>query len=278
MNSSWILTMIYGLISGLTEILPVSSQAHRMLILKLLGENQQSELLTLLIDLGVLAALYMGCQTNIVRIMRARRLAQIPKSRRKRPLDTKSLMDYRMLRTMLVPVVIVFFFYQKLDNLVSSMLVVALLLLLNGIILYIPQFLPGSNRDSRTLSRIQGFLVGLGGSLSVIPGLSGVGAAMSIGSVCGMDRTYALNMTLMMDIAVSVGIVIFDFLALVSSGVGVFGFGILVSYILAALAAFGAATLGIKVMRMLAPNIGYSLFAYYCWGLAMFTFILNLLA
>ena len=278
MNSSWILTMIYGLISGLTEILPVSSQAHRMLILKLLGENQQSELLTLLIDLGVLAALYMGCQTNIVRIMRARRLAQIPKSRRKRPLDTKSLMDFRMLRTMLVPVVIVFFFYQKLDNLVSSMLVVALLLLLNGIILYIPQFLPGSNRDSRTLSRIQGFLVGLGGSLSMIPGLSGVGAAMSIGSVCGMDRTYALNMTLMMDIAVSVGIVIFDFLALVSSGVGVFGFGILVSYILAALAAFGAATLGIKVMRMLAPNIGYSLFAYYCWGLAMFTFILNLLA
>lgn len=278
MNSSWILTMVYGLISGLTEILPVSSQAHRMLILKLLGENQQSELLTLLIDLGVLAALYMGCQTNIVRIMRARRLAQIPKSRRKRPLDTKSLMDFRMLRTMLVPVVIVFFFYQKLDNLVSSMLVVALLLLLNGIILYIPQFLPGSNRDSRTLSRIQGFLVGLGGSLSVIPGLSGVGAAMSIGSVCGMDRTYALNMTLMMDIAVSVGIVIFDFLALVSSGVGVFGFGILVSYILAALAAFGAATLGIKVMRMLAPNIGYSLFAYYCWGLAMFTFILNLLA
>lgn len=278
MNSSWILTMIYGLISGLTEILPVSSQAHRMLILKLLGENQQSELLTLLIDLGVLAALYMGCQTNIVRIMRARRLAQIPKSRRKRPLDTKSLMDFRMLRTMLVPVVIVFFFYQKLDNLVCSMLVVALLLLLNGIILYIPQFLPGSNRDSRTLSRIQGFLVGLGGSLSVIPGLSGVGAAMSIGSVCGMDRTYALNMTLMMDIAVSVGIVIFDFLALVSSGVGVFGFGILVSYILAALAAFGAATLGIKVMRMLALNIGYSLFAYYCWGLAMFTFILNLLA
>ena len=278
MNSSWILTMIYGLISGLTEILPVSSQAHRMLILKLLGENQQSELLTLLIDLGVLAALYMGCQTNIVRIMRARRLAQIPKSRRKRPLDTKSLMDFRMLRTMLVPVVIVFFFYQKLNNLVSSMLVVALLLLLNGIILYIPQFLPGSNRDSRTLSRVQGFLVGLGGSLSMIPGLSGVGAAMSIGSVCGMDRTYALNMTLMMDIAVSVGIVIFDFLALVSSGVGVFGFGILVSYILAALAAFGAATLGIKVMRMLAPNIGYSLFAYYCWGLAMFTFILNLLA
>lgn len=278
MDSNWILTMVYGLISGLTEILPVSSQAHRMLILKFLGENRQPELLTLLIDLGILAALYVGCQTNIVRIMRARRLARIPKARRKRPLDTRSLMDFRMLRTMLIPIIVVFFFNQKLENLVSSMLVIALLLLLNGIILYIPQFLPGSNRDSRTLSRVEGLLMGLGGAVSVIPGLSGVGTAVSVGSVCGIDRTYALNMTLMMDIAVAVGFVIFDFLGLVSAGIGGLSFGILVSYILAALAAFGAATLGIKVMRALAANLGYSCFAYYCWGLAMFTFILNLLA
>ena len=278
MDMNWFMTMIYGLISGAADILPVSSQAHRLLLLKLLGENQEPELLRLLIDLGVLAALYVGSQTNIVRILRARRLARIPKSRRKRPLDTKSLMDFRMLRTMLVPVVIIFFFYQKLSSLVNSMLVIALLLFLNGLVLYVPQFLPGSNRDSRTLSRIEGFLMGLGGAVSVIPGLSGVGTAISVGSVCGIDRTYALNMTLMMDIAVYFGFVIFDFLGLVSAGLGGLSFGILVSYILAAAAAFGAATIGIKVMRGLAANIGYSCFAYYCWGLAMFTFIMNLLA
>ena len=271
-------TMVYGLVSGIAEILPISSQAHRLLILKLFGQSREPELLRLLIDLVVLAALYVGCQTNIVRILRARRLARIPKSRRKRPLDTKSLMDFRMLRTMLIPVIIVFFFYQKLSTLVTSMLVMALLLFLNGLVLYIPQFLPGSNRDSRTLSRIEGLLMGLGGAVSVIPGLSGMGAAVSVGSVCGMDRTYALNMTLMMNIAVCVGFVIFDFLSLVSAGIGGIGFGVLVSYIMAAAAAFGAAALGIKVMRGLAANLGYSCFAYYCWGLAMFTFIMNLLA
>lgn len=276
LNFFW--TIIYGLVSGLTEILPVSSQAHRMLILKLFGENQEPELLALLIDIGVLAALYVGCQTNIVRILRARRLARIPKARRKRPLDTKTLMDFSMLKTMLIPVVIVFFFYQKLSGLVSSMLVIALLLFVNGFILYIPQFLPGSNRDSRMLSRVEGLLMGLGGAVSVIPGLSGVGTAASVGFVCGMDRTYAINMTLMMDIAVTIGFVIFDFLGLVAAGLGGLSFGVLVSYILAALAAFGAATLGIKVMRALAANLGYSCFAYYCWGLAMFTFVLNLLA
>ena len=87
-----------------------------------------------------------------------------------------------MLQTMLIPVVLVFIFYRRISGLVSSMLVVALLLFVNGLILYIPQFLPGSNRDSRTLSRLDGFSMGLSGTLSVIPGFSGVGAAVSVGS------------------------------------------------------------------------------------------------
>ena len=53
-------TMVYGLVSGIAEILPISSQAHRLLILKLFGQSREPELLRLLIDLGVLAALYVG--------------------------------------------------------------------------------------------------------------------------------------------------------------------------------------------------------------------------
>ena len=60
--------------------------------------------------------------------------------------------------------------------------------------------------------------------------------------------------------------------------IGMLSFSMFVSYILAAVAAFGTATLGIKVMRGLASDTGYSCFAYYCWGLALFTFIMNLLA
>ena len=41
---------------------------------------------------------------------------------------------------------------------------------------------------------------------------------------------------------------------------------------------FGGCLLGIKLMRYLAAERGYSLFGVYCWGLALFTFILNLIA
>lgn len=274
----WLQILLYGLISGLTEILPVSSSAHRLLLLKLFGVSHDPELLRLMTDLGVLAALYIASQTQIVRILRARRLARVPKSRRKRPLDTRSLMDLSLLRTMVIPVIAVFFFYNKISGLVSSMLVVALLLFLNGVILYIPQFFPGSNRDSRTLTRVDGLLMGLGGAISVIPGFSGVGAAVSIGSMCGVERSYGLNMTLMMQTAVCAGFLVYDVLGLVSAGAGGAGFVTLLEYLSAGLVSFGAATLGIRAMRAIAANMGYAFFAYYCWGVAMFTFIMNLLA
>lgn len=274
----WLQTLIYGLISGLTEILPVSSHAHRLLLIKLFGITKEPELLRLMTDLGVMIALYISSQTQIVRILRARRLARIPKSRRKRPLDTRSLMDLSLLRTMAIPVILVFVFYNKIAGLVTSMLLVALFLFLNGVILYIPQFFPGSNRDSRTLSRVDGLLMGLGGAVSVIPGFSGVGTAISIGSMRGVERSYALNMTLMLNTAVCAGFLIYDVLGLVTYGAGLAGFVTLVQYIFAGLVSFGAATLAIKAMRAIAANWGYTFFAYYCWGMAMFTFIMNLLA
>ena len=42
--------------------------------------------------------------------------------------------------------------------------------------------------------------------------------------------------------------------------------------------ALGGTMLGVKFMRHLASGNGFSGFGVYCWGLALFTFILNLIA
>ena len=93
-----------------------------------------------------------------------------------------------------------------------------------------------------------------------------------------MDRIYALDMALMMNMAISAGLAFLDVLAIAANGLGVLSFMILIRYILSAGAAFGGYLLGIKIMRYLAAERGYSLFGVYCWGLALFTFILNLIA
>lgn len=278
MGFSWYEGILYGLFSGLTDILPVSAQAHRIILLKLLGINNEPDIMRLLVHTAIFAALYFSCSPMIIKIGRARRLAKIPKRRRKRPLDTKSLMDFSLLKTMIVPIIISFFFYKNTSALGSNMILTACLVFVNGLILYIPQFLPGSNKDSRMLSRLEGLLMGLGGAASVLPGISGVGAALSIGAVCGVERNYGLTMTMLMNMVLILGQIVLDIMAVVSGGVDVFSFNILLNYILAAAAAFCGTTLGIRIMRNLAENIGFTVFAYYCWGVAMFTFVLNLMA
>lgn len=278
MDMSWLENILFGFVSGLSDILPVSAQAHKLILLKLFGVTTEPGLLRLLIHVSILGALYYNCLPHIVKILRAKSLARIPKRKRKRPLDYKSLMDFRLWQTMILPVILVYFFYQKISGLHGSLSLMAIFLFLNGIILYVPPFLPGSNKDSRTLSRVEGLLMGLGGAASVLPGISGVGTAVSVGCVCGVERSYGLNMALLMNLAVTACLIVFDVIGIVTAGMESLSFAIVLSYILAAAAAFLGTTIGVRVMRGLAAQKGFAFLAYYCWGVALFTFILNLMA
>lgn len=278
MELGWIKSCVFGFLSGLLDVFPVSAEAHRVLLLKFFGLKAASDIMNLLIHTAVFAALYYSSQTHLVRMRRARELSRIPKNKRKRPLDIRSMMDGSMLKTMMFPALLGVYFRKFTTGLSSNLMLIALFLFLNGVVLYLPQFFPTSNRDSRTLSRIEGLLMGLGGMASAVPGISAIGATTSIGSVCGVERTYGLNMALMMNMAITAGLIVFDLLGIVNNGFGVFSFLILIRYIISAAAAFGGTILGINIMRKLAIEQGYSVFGVYCWGLALFTFILNLIA
>lgn len=275
---NWFENIVFGLVSGLSDILPVSAQAHKLLMMKLFGISREPSLLRLLIHVSILAAVYYNCMPHIVKILRAKSLSRIPKRRRKRPLDVKSLMDFRLWQTMVLPVILVYLFYEKISGLHTSLILMAIFLFINGAILYIPPFLPGSNKDSRTLSRVEGILMGLGGAASVLPGISGVGAAMSVASVTGVERVYSLSMVLLMHLAVTAALIVFDILALFGGGMEALSFTILLSYLASAAAAFLGATVAIRLMRTMAAEKGFLSFAFYCWGLALLTFLLNLLA
>ena len=179
---------------------------------------------------------------------------------------------------MLIPVILSFFLFNKAQSINGNLVLVACFLFINGLILYIPQYLPGGNRDSRTMSRVEGLLMGLGGGLSAVPGISAMGALTSVGSVCGVEPGYTLELALLTNLLVNVGLAVYDLLAIFSGGIGSLSILILLRYLLCAGMAYGGATLGIRLMRRLAGSRGYGIFAFYCFGLGLFVFILNLIA
>ena len=231
-----------------------------------------------MIHIATFAALYYCCQGHILRISRQLRLARIPKKRRKRPLDTRTLMDYKLLRMMILPVVISFIFYQKISEWNHSLNWIALFVLINAVIMYLPVLMPSGNKDSRSFSPLEGLLMGFGGATAIVPGISSVGSTLTIFQLRGADRVFALNMTLLLQMAVSAGMAVMDIVAMSSVGIGIISFTAIVYCILSAAAAFAGVFLGIKVLRILAVNIGFNMFAFYNLGLALFSFILFLTA
>jgi len=275
---SFLENLILGLISGFAEVLPVSAQAHRLVLLKVLGTQGESAVLRLMIHLGTAGALYFYSKGQIVRMLRARRLVRVPKNRRKRPLDTEALMDFSLLKFALIPVILAFIGYGKLSFLSRNLAYVAALLLINGIILYVPQYLPGSNKSSASLSRVDSLYFGLGGVLGMLPGVSAIGSAVSIGSVRGMDLEKAFSFALLLNIPVNLGFAVFDLLELLGAGAGSLAFSALMYALFAGAAAFVGLILGIHLVKKITSNVGYSVFGFYSWGAALLTFLLYLAA
>lgn len=278
MDLSLLQSLFLGLLSGIAEVIPVSAQAHRLLLLKMFGADGESPALRLMIHLATAFALYFSCRGHIIRMLRANRLAHVPKKRRKRPLDAEGLSDFSLLKTTLIPVILAFALYSRTAGLSRIPLAVVALLFINGIILYIPQYLPGSNKNSSAMTRVDGLLLGLGGAAATLPGISCVGCAVSIASVRGMDLKKALNLALLMNVPVNLGLAAFDLIDLLSGGAGSLSLGALFGAILAGIAAFIGVILGIRALQKISENVGYGIFGFYSWGIALLSFIFFLAA
>ena len=271
----WLKTILYGFIAGLTELLPVSSQAHRMLASLLLGVDGHVPLLRMLIRVACFAALLVCCGGEIRKIRRETRLAKVPARRRTRPLDLKSVNTMRLLKVAGVPLVLGMLLYGKTDPMVQSLHLLVLFLGINGVLLFVPHLLKTGNKDSRMLSPFDGILIGLSGALGVIPGMSCMGAMLSTASMRGVDKGYALSFALLLQLPVMAVIFVFEAIAL-RTGVEMISLMVLLKYALTMAAAYLGCTAAVSVMRALAAKAGFSGFAYYCWGAALFTLILYL--
>ena len=192
MGLSWYESLIYGLLSGIAELFPISSQAHRELFLLLTGASDHI-LLRICARLGVLIALLLAGMPILSRLHRERKIASMPRARRKRRPDNRSMLELRLLRIAVIPVILLTFVAPVFSNLGQRLWILAGLLLVNGIILYVPQFRYRGNKDVHSLSGMDSLLIGCGLGLGIIPGISGIGTAASVGLSRGGEQRYILD-------------------------------------------------------------------------------------
>lgn len=272
MDLNWLTGLLYGLVSGFTEFLPVSSETHRMLLRQLMGMTQEDAGLRLAVHAGALLGLVLACWPEISRMRREQRLASIPPRRRRRQPDIKITLMLRMLKTAAVPLLLSFLFYGTAGEFTDILWLHCVFLVANGIVLYIPQFMLRGNKDAQTLSALDATLIGFGGALAVIPGLSGMGISMSVAQMRGADRRFAAELCLLLSIPALAAACLLDTLALITAQAG----AELIPCLTAAAAACLSGYLGVLLVRYLSAKAGFIGFSYYSWGAALFALVLYL--
>lgn len=275
MNMNWFQSLIMGFVSGLTELLPISAEAHRGILRSMFGLESEDPLFRLLCHLSCLGVLAWHYREEIYHLRRTNR--RMNRSRRRQaPPDLTSVCTIRLLRSAAGLMVIGKLFTLPLAFLGNRMELLALVLIVNGVLLYVPRLLPSGNKDPRNMARVDGMLMGLGAGASAVPGISLMGASLSAGLARGVDRRFALRLSallLMIGLAVSA---VFDVVAM-TGGVSFSGLGLLLAVLGAIFAGFGT-RMGIRVMEFLAFQAGFSGFAYYCWGASLVCLFLYLIA
>lgn len=271
---NWLQSLLYGFLAGATEFLPLSSETHRD-FLELLYGVKVHPFVDFLVHLGVLVALVLSCIPQLTRLRRERALLAIPAKRRRRQPDPQALSNLRILRTALIPLLLGFVAWPFTHNFSQRMWLSALMLVINGIVLYITPYVPQGNKDAATVTGLDGLLMGLGAALAMLPGISRIAGFTTVGILRGCQRRYALDLALLLCIPALVVLVLFDIYFMIVAGMALSAAWLLSGF-LAMLIAVPTAYLCITFLRFLSVKIGFSGFAYYSWGMAMFIFILYL--
>ncbi len=269
---NWLRVIFYGLVSGLAEFLPVSGKAHQVLLGKLFGFRVSVPVLDLFVHMGALLAVLLYCSPMLLRLKRGQNSRRRPGARRVHIVDY----DSRLIKTAVVPLVILLAL-----NLTTSRTVhlvhMAIFSVVSGAFLFISEHMRHANKDARLMTGLDGIVLGITGGLSFLPGFSRNSAVIAYATARGADRTHAINWALLLSIPALIVLMVCDLAAIFSGGAEAVSFLIILQYILAAACAFVSGYSSIRILHFFAVRTVFTGFAYYCWGVSLFSLFLYLI-
>jgi undecaprenyl-diphosphatase len=167
--------VLWGVVQGITEFLPVSSDGHLVLIPALFGLTPPDLATTAVLHLGTLVAVVAYFRKDLWRLRLAR---SDPDSR-------------RLLWLLFVgslPAALALLFVDEVERLQRSVTAAALFLLVTGVVLVTVDRLARGGREIEQARPTDALLIGFAQLLAILPGISRSGFTIATGMARGFER------------------------------------------------------------------------------------------
>ena len=190
--------ILYGLIQGLTEFIPVSSTAHLKVISLFFGIDDPGPSLSAIIQIGSVLALLWYFKNDIFNSKRQYYSKKI----------FKFFLCERLFRSILIgtiPIILFggtvkLFFPYFFDNVLRSNLSIALVSILMAIIMYIADGSKKGSINIKNHNSSNSFLIGLSQAFAIFPGVSRSGITISAALLSGWERDDAAKFSFLLGI------------------------------------------------------------------------------
>ncbi|MDR3209377.1 MAG: undecaprenyl-diphosphatase UppP [Oscillospiraceae bacterium] len=254
--------VVYGIVQGVTEFLPISSSAHLTLLPKLFGWSDGG--------LGFGMALHLGTGLAVLIYFR-KRWASLLRAGFTKPKSPEGVLLWIIAGSTVPAALFGVLLSDKIGALQENVYVIGTLLIVMGLVLLAADRL-GKN-DVRRLEDVhakRGVAVGLAQCLAIIPGVSRAGITITAGRLLGVDRAVAAEYTFLLSAPIIFGDAAYHVLKMYSDpdaarnlqvigGTPALAVGILVSAVVG--------TLSIKFLLDFLKRKGLAVFAVYRFAL-----------
>ncbi len=189
----WLDALIYGLVQGLTEFLPISSSAHLRFVGELIGSGDPGAAFTAITQIGTETAVLIYFWKDIVRILSSwwRSLPFIPAERRVSASDPDSRMGW-MIIVGSIPIGILGLLLEDwIDTSFRNLWITVFTLAAFGLLLGWADRVGSTKKNLTDLSWTDAIIYGFAQAMALIPGVSRSGGTITAGRLMGYNRVAA---------------------------------------------------------------------------------------
>jgi len=235
--------IILGIVQGIAEFLPISSNAHLIMIEQLLDYHNHNEILNLVFHLGSLLAIITYFFSELLGLLK------------------KPNMIFNIIAAT-IPVIIIGYFVHKfrlINYEYFSIKIIAITLIVFGIILFISDKINHSKILYKDLNLKSSLIIGLFQIISLIPGVSRSGITLTAGRFLGYSRFEAAKFSFFLSIPTTAGACFLGLLDLIKTNNSDLNYIAIIGFI----ASFLSSYLTIKFFLSFISKFNLNIFIYY---------------
>jgi undecaprenyl-diphosphatase len=189
--------IVFGVVQGATEFIPISSTAHLRIVPALLGWKDEGAAFTAVIQLGTLIATFIYFRTDIKNLITGFLSAFKNK-------DFFSNPESRIFILIIIGTIPICIFGLLLKDFIEGdargLYVISASLIILAIVLFIAEKLGTRTKDMNDITIKDGIVIGLAQALALIPGSSRSGVTITAGLFRGLKRDVCARYSFLLSI------------------------------------------------------------------------------